>query len=35
MPLWHRLVVVGVVLLITVSVARLIDRRVSGAQADD
>src|SRR5213595_1793220 len=28
MPLWHRLVVVGVVLLITTIVARLIDRRI-------
>jgi small conductance mechanosensitive channel len=29
MPLWHRLAVVGVVLLITVVVARLIDRRIA------
>jgi small conductance mechanosensitive channel len=29
MPLWHRLVVVGVVMLITVVVARLIDRRIA------
>jgi small conductance mechanosensitive channel len=32
MPLWHRLVVVGVVLLITVAVARLIDRRIARRQ---
>jgi small-conductance mechanosensitive channel len=32
MPLWHRLVVVGVVLLITVVVARLIDRRIARRQ---
>src|SRR5436190_11283010 len=30
MPLWHRLVVVGVVMLATVVVARLIDRRIAG-----
>ena len=29
MPLWHRLIVVGVVMLITVFVARLIDRRIA------
>lgn len=29
MPLWHRLVVVGIVLLITAIVARLIDRRIA------
>jgi small conductance mechanosensitive channel len=29
MPLWHRLAVVGVVMLITVFVARLIDRRIA------
>jgi small conductance mechanosensitive channel len=29
MPLWHRLIVVGVVMLITVVVARLIDRRIA------
>jgi len=29
MPLWHRLVVVGVVLLVTGAVARLIDRRIA------
>ena len=29
MPLWHRLVVVGVVMLITIVVARLIDRRIA------
>jgi small-conductance mechanosensitive channel len=29
MPLWHRLAVVGVVMLITVVVARLIDRRIA------
>src|ERR687888_290039 len=32
MPLWHRLVVVGVVMLITVFVARLIDRRIARRQ---
>src|SRR6266550_4449236 len=32
MPLWHRLVVVGVVLLITIAVARLIDRRIARRQ---
>jgi small conductance mechanosensitive channel len=30
MPLWHRLIVVGVVMLITVLAARLIDRRIAG-----
>src|SRR6266480_1327374 len=29
MPLWHRLIVVGVVLLVTVVAARLIDRRIA------
>ena len=29
MPLWQRLVIVGVVMLITVAVARLIDRRIA------
>src|SRR3954471_8869332 len=29
MPFWHRLIVVGVVLLIAVVVARLIDRRMA------
>src|SRR3954471_11554817 len=29
MPLWHRLVVVGVVMLITAAIARLIDRRIA------
>jgi len=32
MPLWHRLVVVGVVLLITIAVARVIDRRIARRQ---
>src|ERR671930_739861 len=32
MPLWHRLVVVGVVMLITIAVARLIDRRIAKRQ---
>src|SRR3954447_10728771 len=32
MPLWHRLVVVGVVMLFTVVVARLIDRRIARRQ---
>jgi small conductance mechanosensitive channel len=32
MPLWHRLIIVGVVMLITVVVARLIDRRIAGRQ---
>jgi small-conductance mechanosensitive channel len=30
MPLWHRLIVVGVVMLVTVIVARLADRRIAG-----
>jgi small conductance mechanosensitive channel len=30
MPLWQRLVIVGVVMLVTVVVARLIDRRIAG-----
>jgi small-conductance mechanosensitive channel len=29
MPLWHRLVVVGVVFLVTIVVARVIDRRIA------
>src|SRR5213079_945162 len=29
MPLWHRLAVVGVVMLITIVTARLIDRRIA------
>jgi len=29
MPLWHRLAVVGVVMLITIVVARLVDRRIA------
>src|ERR671925_1025031 len=29
MPLWHRLVVIGAVLLVTVVVARIIDRRIA------
>ena len=29
MPLWHRLIVVGVVLLVTIVVARLADRRIA------
>jgi small conductance mechanosensitive channel len=32
MPLWHRLVVVGVVMLIAVAIARLIDRRIARRQ---
>jgi len=32
MPLWHRLVVVAVVMLITIAVARLIDRRIASRQ---
>src|SRR4051812_13324911 len=32
MPLWHRLVVVGVVMLFTIVVARLIDRRIARRQ---
>jgi small-conductance mechanosensitive channel len=30
MPLWQRLVVVGVVMFVTIVVARLIDRRIAG-----
>src|SRR5918999_4306510 len=30
MPLWQRLTVIGVVLLVTIVVARLIDRRIAG-----
>ena len=29
MPLWHRLIIVGVVLVVTTVVARLVDRRIS------
>ena len=32
MPFWHRLIVVGVVMLITVVVARMIDRRIARRQ---
>src|SRR5438874_8501553 len=32
MPLWHRLVVVAVVMLITIAVARLADRRIARRQ---
>ena len=32
MPLWHRLVVFGVVLLVTLAIARLIDRRIARRQ---
>ena len=32
MPLWHRLIVVGVVMLLTIAVARLIDRRIARRQ---
>ena len=32
MPFWQRLVIVGVVLLVTVAVARLIDRRIARRQ---
>jgi small conductance mechanosensitive channel len=32
MPLWHRLIVVGVVLVITLAVARLIDRAIARRQ---
>jgi small-conductance mechanosensitive channel len=32
MPLWHRLAVVGVVMLITIAIARLIDRRIARRQ---
>ena len=30
MPLWQRLVIVGVVLFVTTVVARMIDRRIAG-----
>jgi len=29
MPFWHRLIVVGVVMFVTVAVARMIDRRIA------
>ena len=32
MPLWHRLIVVGVVMLIAIAFARLIDRRIARRQ---
>jgi small-conductance mechanosensitive channel len=32
MPLWHRLVIVGVVMLVTVALARFIDRRIARRQ---
>src|ERR671928_1441324 len=32
MPLWHRLIVVGVVMLITIAVARVTDRRIARRQ---
>ena len=32
MPLWHRLIIVGVVVLVTTVVARLIDRRIARRQ---
>jgi small conductance mechanosensitive channel len=32
MPYWHRLVVLGAVLLLTIAVARLIDRRIARRQ---
>jgi small conductance mechanosensitive channel len=32
MPMWHRLVIVGVVMLITIAAARLIDRRIARRQ---
>jgi small-conductance mechanosensitive channel len=32
MPLWHRLIVVGVVMLVTIIVARLADRRIAGRE---
>jgi small-conductance mechanosensitive channel len=32
MPLWHRLAIVGVVMLITIAVARVIDRRIARRQ---
>src|SRR5438045_2272486 len=34
MPLWHRLVVVGVVLFLTALVARLLDARIARRQLD-
>ena len=34
MPLWHRLVVVGAVLLVTAAVARLLDARIARRQLD-
>ena len=34
MPLWHRLAVVGVVLLVTAVVARLLDARIARRQLD-
>jgi small-conductance mechanosensitive channel len=34
MPLWHRLVVVGAVLLVTALVARLLDARIARRQLD-
>jgi small conductance mechanosensitive channel len=34
MPLWHRLAIVGVVLLVTAVVARLIDRRIARRELD-
>ena len=34
MPLWHRLVVVGAVLLVTALVARLLDARIARSQLD-
>jgi small conductance mechanosensitive channel len=34
MPLWHRLVVVGAVLLVTAIVARLLDARIARRQLD-
>src|ERR671923_2979709 len=34
MPLWHRLVVVGAVLLLTALVARLLDARIARRQLD-
>jgi small-conductance mechanosensitive channel len=34
MPLWHRLVVVGVVLLVTAAVARLLDSRIARRQLE-
>ena len=32
MPLWHRFIVVGVVLLVSIVVARLIDRRIASRE---